>query len=219
MDKVLSSLNGLRSFIFRTRARRVCVEWILEHQETSGDWGGIFPAMHANLLALLLEGYKVEDDCMQRGLSAMGRFVWQDDAGRRLQACVGPVWDTALMSIGLSDSGVLGSIQKMTKAVQWVQDRQLLNSYGDWRVYSPNTRPGGFSFEYFNSWYPDLDDTAVVILAFLKQDPSRASSSCVLDAIEWILGMQNKDGGWVSAQVFISLQLDVLLSSGQRADQ
>lgn len=203
IDKVLIMMNGLRSSLFRTQARRMCLNWILEHQEVSGDWAGIFPPMHLGLLALSLEGYKVKDDCIQRGLSAIERFVWQDSRGKRVQACVSPVWDTALMSIGLSDCGLVKDSRDLTRAIEWVQSKQLLGFEGDWRVYSPTTRSGGFSFEYFNSWYPDVDDTAAVILAFLKEDVNRAGSSCVLDAVEWVLGMQNKDGGWVSKMLFL----------------
>ena len=201
VDKVLIYLNGLRSSFFRTRARRMCLRWVLEHQEVTGDWAGIFPPMYLGLLALSLEGYKVEDDCMQRGLRALERFTWQDSSGRRMQACVSPVWDTALMIIGISDCGMLKDTEDMRKAVEWVQHKQLLGLEGDWRVYSPQTRSGGWSFEYSNTWYPDVDDTAAVILAFLKHDVNRAGSSCVLDAVEWILGMQNSDGGWVSMVV------------------
>lgn len=202
VDKALVYLNGLRSSFFRTRARRMCLKWILEHQEVSGDWAGIFPPMHLGLLALNLEGYKVEEDCMQRGFRAIERFAWQDSGGRRIQACVSPVWDTALMIIGISDCGLLKDTEDMKKAIEWVQHKQLLGLEGDWRVYSPQTRSGGFSFEYFNTWYPDVDDTAAVILAFLKDDVNRAGSSSVLDAVEWVLGMQNSDGGWVSIKPF-----------------
>lgn len=201
IDKILSYLNGLRSFFPRNRARRLCVEWILEHQDKSGDWAGIFPPMHFGLLALVLEGHKIEDDCVQRGLSAIERFAWQDGGGKRIQSCVSPVWDSVLMSIGISDSGELGCNSNSNRALEWVQNRQLLGPEGDWRIYCPQTRPGGFSFEYYNAWYPDVDDTAAVILAFLKQDPSSAGSSCILDAVEWVLGMQNRDGGWVSSRV------------------
>lgn len=201
VDKVLVFLNGLRSSFFRSQARRMCLKWILEHQEVSGDWAGIFPPMHLGMLALSLEGYKLEDDCMQRALSAIERFAWQDRGGKRVQACVSPIWDTVLMSIGMTDSGLLKDsrdITNITKAIDWVQQRQSLGYEGDWRVYSPQTRSGGWAFEYFNTWYPDVDDTAAVILAFLKHDVNRAGSSCMLDAVEWVLGMQNKDGGWVS---------------------
>ena len=205
IDKALIYLNGLRSSFFRNRARRMCLRWVLEHQEISGDWAGIFPPMHLGLLALSLEGYKVEDDCMQRGFRAIERFAWQDGTGRRIQACVSPVWDTALMIIGISDSGLLKDTEEMKKAVEWMQHKQLLGLEGDWRVYSPGTRSGGFSFEYHNTWYPDVDDTAAVILAFIKHDINRAGSNSVLDAVEWVLGMQNRDGGWVSISLLFRL--------------
>lgn len=120
-----------------------------------------------------------------------------------MQACVSPVWDTALMSIGISDCGLWKDSREVTKALEWVQRKQSLGFEGDWRVYSPQTRPGGFAFEYFNTWYPDVDDTAAVILAILKHDENSAGSSCILDAVEWVLGMQNKDGGWVSRTLFL----------------
>src|SRR5437588_847417 len=80
----------------------------------------------------------------------------------------------------------------------WVLDRQLKVEYGDWRVYRPRLVSGGWSFEYGNSWYPDIDDTAAVILALLKQDPSRATTDALLRAVRWTLGMQNRDGGWAA---------------------
>ena len=198
IDKLLYYFNGLRFFFVRDHARRQCLEWILLHQEASGDWAGIFPPMHVGLMALILEGYSVEDDCVQRGLKAVERFAWQDDDGKRIQACVSPVWDTILMTVGLHDAGGCEQDGHLRKAVDWIKAHQLLGSEGDWRVYSPGLKPGGFSFEYFNSWYPDVDDTAAAILAFLKQDFNSISSSYVTKAAEWILGMQNEDGGWAA---------------------
>lgn len=102
------------------------------------------------------------------------------------------------MSIGLCDAGVSSKDEHLVKAIDWIKDHQLLGPEGDWRIYQPNISPGGFSFEYYNSWYPDVDDTAVAILAFLKHDPASASSIHVIKAVEWALGMQNKDGGWAA---------------------
>ena len=198
IDMVLSYLGGLRGFFLRKHALRQCSAWILEHQEASGDWAGIFPAMHVGLLALILEGHSLNDSCVVRGLEAVERFVWQDKRGKRVQACVSPVWDTILMTIGLRDGGVDGSNEHLLKAVEWVRKRQLLGPEGDWRIYNSQSSPGGFSFEYFNTWYPDVDDTAAAILAFVKQDPSSIGLPFLTSAIEWILGMQNSDGGWAA---------------------
>lgn len=199
VDKILFHLGGLRSFFLRGYARRKCVDWILDHQETSGDWAGIFPPMHVGLLALVLEGFRLTDDPVRLGLEAVERFAWQDKGGKRIQACVSPVWDTVLTTIALCDAGLLSQTNEhLTRAVDWIKNRQLLGPEGDWRVYNPRLAPGGFSFEYFNTWYPDVDDTAAAILSFIKQDPESAGSPCVAKAIEWILGMQNRDGGFAA---------------------
>lgn len=201
MDRILYLFGGLRFSPTRSYARKKCVEWILEHQEPSGDWAGIFPPMQLSPLALALEGYDLADSPVRRGLEAMERFAVQDESGKRIQACVSPVWDTALTIIALCDAGLPRSHPNVKTATTWLQARQLLGSEGDWRIYSPSTPPGGFSFEYHNAWYPDIDDTAAVILAFLKQDPGSASSPHVLRATEWILGMQNTDGGWAAIDI------------------
>jgi squalene-hopene/tetraprenyl-beta-curcumene cyclase len=198
IDYVLHLLNGLRNLPWvRSYARRKCVQWIIDHQEEQGDWAGIFPPMHMGLLALKLEGHGMESPAVVRGLEAIRRFAWRDRRGMRIQACVSPMWDTILMTTGLLDAGLPTSDSKyLTRAIQWIQDRQLLECRGDWQVYKPSLVSGGFSFEYFNSWYPDVDDTAAAILAMLKQNSKTVNSAPVLRAVEWLLGMQNRDGGW-----------------------
>ena len=217
VDKALSQLGGLRSLSWnplRRYALRQCMDWILSHQESSGDWAGIFPPMHAGILALFTEGFKVDDSPLRRALEAMERFAWQDEHGKRIQPCVSPVWDTVLMSIAFLDASRMlvpplkynenvdaGNAPIIECAVAWVKAHQLVGNAGDWRIYRPFLVPGGFSFEYFNTLYADIDDTAAAIIAFLKHDPTSVASDHVLDAVKWILGMQNKDGGWAAFDV------------------
>lgn len=104
------------------------------------------------------------------------------------------------MSIGLCDAKSPDH-KTVEKAIQWIRKRQHLEPRGDWRVYRPQLMPGGFSFEYENSWYPDVDDTAAIILAQLKQDPKAVTSYSVVAAATWIIGMQNPDGGWAAFDV------------------
>ena len=130
LDKVLCSLGGLRRFSLRGSLRRQCVDWILEHQENSGDWAGIMPPMHASILALLLEGFTIGDPRLRRGLSAIKRFAWQDEEGKRIQACVSPVWDTVLMARGLCDAGVDKTDERLQRAVEWCKARQQLGQEG-----------------------------------------------------------------------------------------
>ncbi|RAH68859.1 terpene cyclase/mutase family protein [Aspergillus aculeatinus CBS 121060] len=195
IDHVLHFLNGLRFFLTRAYSRRSCISWILDHQEDSGDWAGIFPPMHLGLLALTLEGLQLTDAPVVKALESVERFAWEDQQGRRMQACVSPTWDTILMSIALCDASHPKDSQRLHRAIKWIQNRQLTQPYGDWQVYSPKTIPGGFSFEYFNTWYPDVDDTAAAIIAFLKHGTDLTHHN-VIRAVLWILGMQNKDGGW-----------------------
>ncbi|KAL3959264.1 hypothetical protein ACCO45_007426 [Purpureocillium lilacinum] len=175
-----------------------CLRW---REERNGDWTGIYQPMHLNLFALLLEGFKMDDDPIRLGLEALERFAWQDEGGKRMQTSVSPIWDTALMTIGLCESGLsrgkgteLGDC--LDRAVQWLESQQRLGPEGDWRVYRPGLTPGAFSFQFSNSWYPDVDNTAIAVIALITHDARAATSPAVTRAQEWILGMQNADGGW-----------------------
>ena len=198
IDKILIRLGGLRHFLLRGYSRRKCMSWILKHQEESGDWAGIFPPMHLGILALVLEGHKMTDSPVRRGLEAVERFVWQDRKGKRVQACVSPIWDTVLSVIGLCDAGVSGKDKQLIRAMEWVKEKQQLGPEGDWRIYRPGITPGGWAFEYHNAWFPDVDDTAAVLLAFLKQNPESRQTPVVINATEWVLGMQNTNGGFAA---------------------
>ena len=199
IDMLLAkTFNGLRTLQpLRSRSRRKCIEWLLEHQEEAGDWAGFFPPMHGSIWALILEGYPLDSKPVVLGLAALERLAFEDCNGKRISATVSPVWDTALMVSALSDAG-FGKDGRVQRAVDWVKEKQLSpDGHGDWRVYSPNSQGNGWSFEYDNTWYPDVDDTAVVIMSLLKQDPSILTSShSIQNSVVWILGMQNHDGGW-----------------------
>jgi squalene-hopene/tetraprenyl-beta-curcumene cyclase len=188
---------------FRRWALATCTTWLLDRQEVSGDWAGIFPPMHLSIYALLLQGYSLESDPVQRGLVALDRFCFEDEKhGFWMQPCVSPVWDTFLMIRGLLDANTVDPQGKLvTQGLEWTKARQLFLKDGDWRVYRPTLEPGGWSFEYDNSFYPDVDDTAAGILSFLKHDPEQVYSRHVLRAAIWILGMQNADGGWAAFDV------------------
>eukprot|EP01107_Rhizomastix_libera_P010877 TRINITY_DN28209_c0_g1_i2.p1 TRINITY_DN28209_c0_g1~~TRINITY_DN28209_c0_g1_i2.p1 ORF type:complete len:793 (-),score=117.30 TRINITY_DN28209_c0_g1_i2:51-2429(-) len=182
--------------IFRNAGVKSCMRWVLEHQEKSGDWDGIFPPMCNGLIALHCHGYKNSHDCMVRGIQAVENFGWDDEQGYRIEACQSPVWDTCLGVIGLIDSGFSVKDPRLAKARKWLESNQLINDYGDYRVYNPHGRSGGWAFEYFNTWYPDVDDTAAVIISFMKHDPSTKGNESITRAVDWMISMQNKDGGW-----------------------
>jgi squalene-hopene/tetraprenyl-beta-curcumene cyclase len=195
-DSILHRLNGLRSLNpFRRFARQKCVDWILEHQEDMGGIADVMPALHGAILALSLEGYPLHSDPIRRGLEAVERSAYRDKQGKRIQTTVSAFWDTSLMLIALGDVGMASS-PWLTRSLGWLQQHQRLGNYGDWKVNNPGLKAGGFSYGYFNTWYPDVDDTSVAVLAMIRQDERLVCSASVLDALNWLLGMQNTDGGW-----------------------
>ena len=194
-DMVLVRLGGLRRWPLRKLAIKWCIEWLLEHQEAEGDWAGFFPPMHGSIWALILEGFPLHHKAVSLGLKALERLANNDATGKWLASTVSPCWDTALMVNALCDAGC-GNDPRVVKAVEWLKARQLMVPHGDWRIYANTQQAGGWSFEYHNTFYPDVDDTAVVVMSLVKQNPYSIQSACVENAVEWILGMQNRDGGW-----------------------
>lgn len=196
-DSFLAGVGGLRTSPTRDLSRRKCLEWILHHQEETGEWCGILPAMCGSIWALVLEGYSLEHKAVYRGLEALERMSVQDERGKRCQVSVSPVWDTAWMLNALCGSRARED-NRVSIAVNWLKEKQILDRHGDWGIYQPNIPPGGWSFQYANTWYPDLDDSAVAIYALIKHDPRCVTSQHMVAAIRWVLGMQNKDGGWAA---------------------
>jgi squalene-hopene/tetraprenyl-beta-curcumene cyclase len=138
--------------------------WILQRQEADGLWGGIQPPVVYSIIALHLQGYRLDHPVMKAALAGLESFTIRDRRGRRLEACQSPVWDTALAVIGLVDSGVRSDDPDVAAALAWLLDEEI-DVVGDWAVRRPGLSPGGWAFEFANDNYPDIDDTALVVLA------------------------------------------------------
>jgi len=185
----------------RTAALRRCAEWIIARQERDGSWGGIQPPWVYSLMALHLLGYGLEHPVIRRGLAGLDRFtIWEDTADgrvRRLEACQSPVWDTVLAMIALSDAGLPADHPALAAAARWVVDEEIRGP-GDWQARRPGLSPGGWAFEFDNDGYPDIDDTAEVLLALRRVAPAAEprSAAAVQRGIRWMTGMQSRDGGW-----------------------
>ena len=185
----------------RTAALRRCADWIIARQEADGCWGGIQPPWVYSLIALHLLGYGLEHPVIRRGLAGLDRFtIWEDSPGgrtRRLEACQSPVWDTVLAMIALADAGLPAGHPAQAAAARWVLDEEIRGP-GDWQARRPGLSPGGWAFEFDNDGYPDIDDTAEVLLALRRVAPSAdpRSAAAVRRGIDWLTGMQSRDGGW-----------------------
>jgi len=182
---------------FKNKALALAEKWVLDHQEPTGDWGGIQPAMLNSILALHCLGYANDHPAVQKGLEALANFCIESDENIVLQSCISPVWDTALAVKALMDAGLPNDHPALAKATQWLIDREVRKP-GDWKVKSPELEPGGWAFEFLNDWYPDVDDSGIVMMAIkdVKLKNMDAKDEAIGRGITWCLGMQSKNGGW-----------------------
>ena len=173
--------------------------WIIERQEASGDWGGIIPAMLNSLLALKCLQYSVHDPMVSRGIGAIDRFSVETDDEYWIQPCVSPVWDTALVMRSLSLSGLQPNHPSLVRSADWLIQMQILD-YGDWSVKNSKGSPGAWAFEFDNRFYPDVDDTAMVVMALLQAESSdeKLKQQAIDRAVKWVSTMQCKPGGWAA---------------------
>ncbi|MDD2899097.1 MAG: squalene--hopene cyclase [Desulfuromonadaceae bacterium] len=172
-------------------------QWILDHQEKSGDWGGIQPAMLNSILALHCLGYANDHPAVVSGLEALANFCIEDDDNIVLQSCVSPVWDTALVLVAMQEAGVPVDHPALVKSAQWLLDREV-RCKGDWQVKSPELEPGGWAFEFLNDHYPDVDDSGFVMISLkdIKVRDKKHKDQAIARGIAWCLGMQSENGGW-----------------------
>ncbi len=193
---------------FRREGLQAAERWVLERQEATGDWGGIIPAMLNSLLALRALDYPVSDPVVDRGLQAVDRFTIETEDTWRVQPCVSPVWDTALVIRALVDSGVPADRPELVKAGEWLLSKQILD-YGDWSFKNPHGVSGGWAFEFENRFYPDVDDTAVVVMALDRlQLPDPVCKQAAIDrAVNWVASMQCRAGGWAAFDIDNDLEL------------
>ncbi len=199
LDNLFKLGENLNLVPFREEGLKAAEKWILERQEATGDWGGIIPAMLNSLLGLRCLEYDVDDPIIQRGLTAIDNFAIETVDSYRIQPCISPVWDTAWCLRALVESGFEPDHPVLVKAGQWLLDKQILD-YGDWIVKNNQGTPGGWAFEFENRFYPDLDDSAVVVMGLdlIKLPNELIKHKAIARCWDWMLSMQCKGGGWAA---------------------
>ncbi|MEV8531830.1 squalene--hopene cyclase [Streptomyces sp. NPDC051211] len=198
MDKALHLYRKVAPRRLRKAAMDSAARWIIERQENDGCWGGIQPPAVYSVIALHLLGYDLGHPVMKAGLESLDRFaVWREDGARMIEACQSPVWDTCLAAIALADAGVRPDHPALVKAADWMLGEEIVRT-GDWAVRRPGLAPGGWAFEFHNDNYPDIDDTAEVVLALRRiRHPDQARvEGAIARGVSWNLGMQSKNGAW-----------------------
>ncbi|MGH2448739.1 MAG: squalene--hopene cyclase [Chloroflexota bacterium] len=179
----------------RTAARRQLVDWIAGHQEADGGWGGIQPPWVYSLIALQLEGMGLDHPVMQRGLRGLDGFALEDRGGWRLQACMSPIWDSAWALMALRRAGLPREHFAIRRGVRWLLEEQVSGG-GDWQIRARGAEGAGWAFEFQNDIYPDIDDTAVVVLALLEAGHIDEIAEPVNRAMRWMRAMRCRNGAW-----------------------
>ena len=197
VDRCLRLHDRLVRQPFRQRAIRMAERWMLERMQGDGGLGGIFPAMANAVIALTCLGYPLDSPEVVRGLAAIEDLCLDTPDTFRVQPCLSPVWDTALTISTLVEAGLPPDHPALVRAGLWLLDRQT-RCPGDWRLKAPGVQPGGWPFQFENEYYPDVDDTAVVLMSLrkIRLPDEEAKTRAIARGLNWILALQGSDGGW-----------------------
>ena len=201
LDRLVELWERRGSKEVRRAAIREAEKWMLDRTRYTEGLGAIYPAMMYFIMALDSLGYA--DDHPDR-IGAIRQFdaLMLETADRlQFQPCVSPLWDTAIAAFALGEMGAADP-QALTRAADWMLSKEIRRK-GDWSFKRPDLEPGGWAFEFANEYYPDIDDTAMVLLALLHAQASdpEAQRRAERRAVNWLLGMQSSDGGWAAFDV------------------
>src|SRR6266566_2070934 len=199
VDAVLHFVTPMFPKQSRQRAIERAVAWVTERLNGEDGLGAIFPAMANSVMMFDALGYPEHHPQRAIARKSIEKLLVVHGHEAYCQPCVSPIWDTALTCHGLLEAGGDQAIAQVRKSLEWLAPKQILELKGDWIARRPDVRPGGWAFQYANPHYPDVDDTAVVVMAMDRaqrlssQDDFRAS---IATAHEWVLGMQSNNAAW-----------------------
>ena len=201
LDWVLKRGDGRWPIGLRNRAIEACKAWVVERLNGENGLGAIYPAMANSVMMFDVLGYPADHPHRAMARASVERLLVIKEDEAYCQPCVSPVWDTALAAHAMLEVGSEAAVAGAHRALAWLRPHQVLDVAGDWAEQRSDVRPGGWAFQYGNDHYPDLDDTAVVVMAM---DRAKAATRDVADdeaiarAREWVCGLQSKDGGWAA---------------------
>ncbi len=195
VDRALKAIEPLFPGMQRRRAIEAALQWMKERLNGEDGLGGIFPAMVNAVMAMRTLNVPPNDPAFLAAKRAIRRLLVIRGDIAYCQPCLSPVWDTALAVHAAMETGETADAPTIRKALDWLAARQVMDVVGDWAQSRPGLRPGGWAFQYNNPHYPDVDDTAVVVMA-LDRARFSAYRDRIARAAEWVIGMQSANGGW-----------------------
>jgi squalene-hopene/tetraprenyl-beta-curcumene cyclase len=204
LDAVLRTIEPLFPKRLRARAIAAAVAFIEERVNGEDGLGAIYPPMANTVMMYEVLGYGADHPPRAMTRKALDRLLVIGEEEAYCQPCMSPVWDTSLTCHAMIEAGGEEAFGSAKEGLDWLLPKQVLDVKGDWAVKRPDLRPGGWAFQYNNAYYPDLDDTAVVVMAMdraRRQTGSHSYDAAIDRAREWILGMQSRDGGWAAFDV------------------
>jgi squalene-hopene/tetraprenyl-beta-curcumene cyclase len=204
IDQLFKRVDAWGLGPIRMRALKKAKHWLLEHFEDSDGVGAIFPPMIYTVVSLRCLGYADDSPEMVWALQQLEDLMIEERDTIRLQPCFSPVWDTALTLIGMADAGVPTSYPAVERGVHWLLEKEVRRP-GDSSRINRRLEPAGWFFEYRNDFYPDTDDTAMVLMALARC--GRRSEPAAQRGLRWLLAMQNRDGGWAAFDRGINREL------------
>jgi squalene-hopene/tetraprenyl-beta-curcumene cyclase len=198
-DRLLKFHEGLKWKPFRALALRKIEKWLVSHTERSDGVAAIYPCMQNAILCLRALGYAEDHPLVAEQIRHFTALEIEKDGTLHMQPCVSPVWDTAIAMVALEEAGVDPKSPALVKAVDWLLYLEIRTG-GDWQVKNKDCEPGGWAFEFRNDHFPDVDDTAFVLMALARVDyPDRKRmEQAMRRGTQWMLSMQNRDGGWAA---------------------
>jgi squalene-hopene/tetraprenyl-beta-curcumene cyclase len=196
-DRALKFYDHLPWNPLRKMAIERARQWVFERLERSEGMGAIFPGMMNAIYALLAEGKPPSDPLVSREIKFFERYEIHEGNTLRIQPCISPVWDTAIAMVSLEEAGLDPAHPALIAAARWLVDKQILGP-GDWQVKNKKADPGGWAFEFRNDFYPDVDDTAFVLMALSRvaEPEEERLRAAIRRGLAWLVSMQNSDGGW-----------------------
>jgi squalene-hopene/tetraprenyl-beta-curcumene cyclase len=202
LDVVLKAVEPLWPKAMRQRAIDRCAAFVTERLNGEDGLGAIYPAMANAVVMYDALGYPTDHPNRAIARRALDKLLVIREPEAYCQPCVSPVWDTALVCHALLEAGGDESVKAVQRGLAWLKPLQELEVKGDWAERRPEVRPGGWAFQYRNAHYPDLDDTAVVVMAMDRTRHTAGSSDDYAQAIdrgaEWTVGLQSRNGGFAA---------------------
>jgi len=200
LDWVLKRAEPFWPTKLRAHAIGTCMRWTTERLNGEDGLGAIYPAMANSVMMYDTLGVPPEDPRRAIARLSVEKLLVVKEDEAYCQPCVSPVWDTGLVCHALMETRDPKVHEAVTKGLEWLKPLQILDIKGDWAEEKPDVRPGGWAFQYRNDYYPDLDDTAVVVMALDRAKEIEGEKSDYSEAIargrEWVEGLQSKNGGW-----------------------